>query len=208
MWKHFVALGDSLTEGIGDGIDRVNGFGWADLFYQNLSKENPGLRYTNLAQRGLITSTVSATQLAPALELQPDLVSVIAGANDILKSQWKPAVYEAEMEAMFKTLTATGATVLTATMPNFLFLDVPPRFKERITRHITEANEIIRDLAHRYNVRYGECWNEPATLSADFWSADGVHPNASGYANLAQVMLSALNTRSIRRGWSCEAKAS
>lgn len=208
MWQHFVASGDSLTEGIGDGVDRIKGFGWADLFYQHLSKENPGLQYTNLARRGLVAAEVREAQLTQALALQPDLISVIAGGNDILKGKWSPDAFEAEMEIMFKALTATGATVLTATMPDFQFLPVPPRIKERLTGNIMEANEIIRDLSRRYNLRCGEGWNEPATFNREFWSADGVHPNSYGYTVLAQTMLAALKTRSILRGHSCIAKAS
>ena len=60
----------------------------------------------------------AAQQLELALALLPDLVSVVTGGNDILKGYWNGPHYEAEIAAMLEELTATGATVLTATIPD------------------------------------------------------------------------------------------
>jgi lysophospholipase L1-like esterase len=192
MWQNFVALGDSLTEGIGDPVEGYEMVGWTSHFVKALRQENINLRYTNLARRGLLTSEISVTQLEPALALKPDLVSVIAGGNDVLKGKWNPAQFEIDLGYMFEKLTASGATVLTATLPDFLFLPVPERLKERLTANIIEMNQVIRRVAQKYNAGCGEGWNEPAAKEASFWSTDWVHPNAYGYTILAQEMLSAL----------------
>lgn len=193
MWRHFVAMGDSITEGVGDWVDGIDRLGWVEQFYERLAPKNPGLRFTNLARRGLVSSEIRATQLEKAVALQGDLVSVIAGGNDILlRGKWDPRQYEKDMALMLDALTATGATVMTSTILNFRFLPVPDRMMERMVTNLLELNEIIRQLARRYKVVLAEAWNQPATLEPGFWSADRIHPNAFGYSAVAQVMYEAL----------------
>jgi len=81
----FVAIGDSFTEGLED-PDPGGGFrGWADRVAGVLSAQRPGFRYANLAIRGKLLGEVVAEQLPRAVELAPDLVSLAAGGNDILR---------------------------------------------------------------------------------------------------------------------------
>lgn len=51
-YHRYVAIGDSQTEGVGDGDDRVGLRGWADRLAERLAAANPGLEYANLAVRG------------------------------------------------------------------------------------------------------------------------------------------------------------
>jgi lysophospholipase L1-like esterase len=72
----YVALGDSFTAGTGEEP-------WPDQVARGLG---PGLSYTNLAVFGATSADVEEGQLERALELGPDLVSLICGANDVLES--------------------------------------------------------------------------------------------------------------------------
>lgn len=196
MWQHFVAIGDSLTEGIGDRVEGYNRLGWVDQFYDLLAPQNPGLRYTNLGVRGLLSAEIRASQLAPALELKPDLVSVIAGGNDVMKGGWNPRNFENSMAEMLGQLVDSGATVITSTLPDFYYLPVPAKIKEKLSLQIQEMNAIIRQLAQRYAIGCAEAWNQPAPHQENFWSADKVHPNAYGYSEIARIMLQALESLS------------
>lgn len=193
MWQHFVAIGDSLTEGVGDPVDGIEFVGWVNHFVATIRQNHLNFRYTNLARRGLVTAEIKEQQLNQALALQPDLISVIAGGNDLLKGKWNAPQFEAHLAEMLERLSASSATVMTATMPDFLFLPVPPKMKERLTANLIEMNDIIRQLSRRFNTALGEGWNDPATKEAKFWSADGVHPNAYGYTHLARTMSNALH---------------
>lgn len=51
-YLRYVALGDSQTEGLGDGDDTVGLRGFADRLAEHLAAVGPGLRYANLAVRG------------------------------------------------------------------------------------------------------------------------------------------------------------
>ena len=85
--SRFVALGDSFTEGVGDDDPaRPNGVrGWADRVAEQLGAADPGFGYANLAIRGRKLRQILAEQVEAAVELKPTLVSIYAGANDILR---------------------------------------------------------------------------------------------------------------------------
>src|SRR5690625_4770021 len=87
-WRKYVAIGDSFTEGLND-IDPENPAtfrGWADMLAASLQKRGAQeLQYANLAIRGRLVSDVVGPQLEAALALKPDLVSMVAGGNDILR---------------------------------------------------------------------------------------------------------------------------
>ncbi len=78
----FAALGDSFTAGTGC----PPGSSWADRLAASLRRRNGGLAYRNLAREGATSADVQREQLPAALEIEPDLVSVICGANDVLHS--------------------------------------------------------------------------------------------------------------------------
>ncbi|MCC7127666.1 MAG: SGNH/GDSL hydrolase family protein, partial [Microbacteriaceae bacterium] len=86
-WSRYVAIGDSFTEGIGDPEPRSPGGnrGWADRVAEVLSAKTDDFAYANLAIRGRLLQQIFDEQVEPALELRPDLVTVSAGGNDILR---------------------------------------------------------------------------------------------------------------------------
>ena len=58
-------------------------------------------------------------QLEKALTFNPDLVSLIAGANDVLKGRWNHDAYKNDMEFMIDTLSKAGADIIIANLPDF-----------------------------------------------------------------------------------------
>src|SRR5260370_7237859 len=117
-YARYVALGDSQTEGLGDG-DEAGGYrGWADRLAEQLAAVNPDLRYANLAVRGRLTAQVRAGQLGPALELRPDLATVMAGMNDLIRPGFNAAVVTGHLEEMLTTLPPAAAHALTAPFPH------------------------------------------------------------------------------------------
>jgi lysophospholipase L1-like esterase len=88
-WQRYIALGDSFTEGLSDpdpaGPDAFRG--WADRLAEHLAAAAPagGIEYANLAIRGRLLPQVLAEQVPVALAAGPDLVSLVAGGNDLLR---------------------------------------------------------------------------------------------------------------------------
>ncbi|RJF71982.1 SGNH/GDSL hydrolase family protein [Deinococcus cavernae] len=188
----FVALGDSVTEGIGDAVAGFPQMGAHDALALRLKALNPDLKYVNLARRGLLSSEILATQLEEAVALQPDLVSVIAGANDLLMRRWHPEQFEQDFGRLLGAFPAATER-LTMTLPNFSIpIGMPASMTLRFERQWTQANEIIRRLARQHDALLLDVGADTAFHHADVWSADRVHPNARGYALVMQDMLDLL----------------
>ena len=81
----FVALGDSFTEGLNDPYPSGGYRGWADRVAAVLAAQAAGFGYANLAISGKLLGQVIAEQVPRAAEMAPDLVSLAAGGNDILR---------------------------------------------------------------------------------------------------------------------------
>ena len=77
----YVAIGDSSTAGTGETFVR-----WTDLLTTALRAGGLDFTCHNLAVYGVKCTEVAETQLEPALELNPDLLSVLCGINDVLMS--------------------------------------------------------------------------------------------------------------------------
>src|SRR5688572_26677286 len=113
-WTRYVALGDSFTEGIGDPEPRsVGGHrGWADRVAEVLSSQTDDFAYANLAIRGRLLQQILDEQIEPALELKPDLVTISAGGNDIIRPGTDPDDVAARFETGIARLRRDGATVV------------------------------------------------------------------------------------------------
>lgn len=184
-FRRFVAIGDSQTEGVGDiphpdGLDR----GWADRFASGLDRVSPGLLYANLAIRGRTIAPVRDEQMEPALALNPDLVSVLAGANDLIRPRFDMDRTLGIMDEMQAAFRSAGATVLTITYPwqsgHFL------------SERAKAFNQGLREVARNNGALLLDLETIPATLDPRLWCHDRLHLNADGHNRLARAMLALL----------------
>ena len=113
-WTRYVALGDSFTEGIGDPDPDRSGYhrGWADRVAEELALGGPHFAYANLAVRGKLIEQIRDDQVAPALELKPDLISVCAGGNNVIRPGGDPDQVAATLDTMIQILATTPFALL------------------------------------------------------------------------------------------------
>ena len=84
----FIALGDSLTEGLSDKYPDGSYRGWADRVADELALADSNFQYANFAVRGKLLEQVISNQVSVALPLitgSDTVVSFHAGANNILR---------------------------------------------------------------------------------------------------------------------------
>jgi lysophospholipase L1-like esterase len=198
MYHRYVAIGDSQTEGLGDGDDVTGHRGFADRLAAQLAELNPELLYANLAVRGKLAGEVHAEQLAPALELKPDLVTVVAGLNDVLRPRCDVDAVAGHLEAMFVSLTKAGATVGTVTFPNVA--KIAPLAKPLLPR-VLALNARIRAAAARHDVRVVEAFAVDVVTDARIWSDDRIHANPIGHQRIADSMAQALELPGADDSW-------
>jgi lysophospholipase L1-like esterase len=189
----YVALGDSFTAGHGSAL----GDRWADRLAESLRAVDPALSYTNLAVDGA-TSAAVLEQVPTAIEREPDLVTVICGANDVLlTSRPDVASYEERFSEILQRLAeaAPEAAILTATAPEIWhFMELRPRTKARLIAALYDLNAITRTVAARYGIPCLLVAGHPGLTERENFCADGLHPSALGHEHAAREVARALRS--------------
>lgn len=178
----FAALGDSFTEGVGDlCADGVSCRGWADRFAEHLADDQPGLRYANLAIRGKLLGEVLREQVPAAISLGPDLVSLAAGGNDMLRPRTDPDELAVTFETAVAKLTAAGCMVMA-----FTGFD-PKAFPViRLIRGKAAVFSMhVRVIAAKYDCLLADLWPMRILTDRRLWSPDRLHMAADGHRRVA-----------------------
>ena len=158
-----------------------------------LSGLKPDFHFVNYGQRYLTTREIRQRQLEKALDYQPDLVTVVAGGNDLLLEGFDPRLTEAEFEPMVEALTRTGATVLTFTMFDiFSSGAMPPELTEMLGDRFVALNEVVRSVAERHSLLIVDLTSHPASQDPSIYSKDLQHANMKGHAVAAELVLDRL----------------
>jgi len=192
-FHRYVALGDSFTEGFGDhDATRPNGVrGWADRVAEVFAARIDDFGYANLAIRGRKLAEIVAEQLEPALALDPDLVTIYAGANDILRPKVDvDRIVEQYGEAIGR-LRATGATVLVFTGFDLGFAPVLRHLRGRVATY----NELVREVADEHGATIVDYWRRREYRDARLWDVDRMHMSAAGHERMAAIVLDVLGVR-------------
>jgi lysophospholipase L1-like esterase len=193
--RAYAALGDSFTAG----RDSVDAERWPDLLAAAMRRVNPDLRYENLAVDGATSADVLDRQVEPGLALEPDLVTVICGANDVLLAT-RPDVsgYAERIDKILSRLRegAPEAALVTATAPeSWHFMELRPRTEKRLIEATTELNEITRVTAKRYDVLCLPVAGHELLRDPDTFSDDGLHPSSAGHRFAAEQAAIVLHQR-------------
>jgi lysophospholipase L1-like esterase len=185
----YVAMGDSFTAGVDPSVPR-----WPDELARSL-----GAHYVNLAEVGATSEHVEREQLEQALEMEPDVVTLVCGANDVLLDTRPDAeAYAERLSRMFARLRRElpNVMIMTATYPDISrFLELRPRSQGRVERGMTRFNDACRAVARRHSVVLLEGFDHPAASSRATFAADGFHPSAEGHRAAAREFLRALRQR-------------
>lgn len=203
-WTRYVAVGDSFSEGLWDvdPDDDARCRGWADILAVRLSNrrtlaDQPPLEYANLAIRGRLLGPILTDQVPTALELQPDLVSLIGGGNDILRPTADLDAMARDLEAAVVRLRASGADVLLGTG-----MDTADSPIVRHTRsRIGVFNSHIWSIARRHDAYVLDLWGMRSLHDWRLWSEDRIHLTTEGHARVAQAALVALGLAPDDAAW-------
>ncbi|MGW7208654.1 SGNH/GDSL hydrolase family protein [Streptomyces sp. NPDC054837] len=178
----FVALGDSLTEGVGDPVGE-GWRGWAALLAGGLGER---VDFTNLAVSGSQTRDVLERQLPAGLALRPDLVSVVVGVNDTLRCTFDIHAVASRLDAVYAAFASQGAVVLTACLPDpGAMLGLPGALARPLARRQRAVNTVVHALSERYGAVHLHAAEGAWLVDRTMWSADRLHPGERGHRQLA-----------------------
>jgi lysophospholipase L1-like esterase len=180
--RSLVALGDSFTEGVGDPWpDRSACRGWADRLAEILAAQEPDLRYANLAIRGKMLAQVLDEQVPAAAAMRPDLVTIAAGGNDLLRPRIDPDLLAEPFNAAIEQLTAAGSRVLIFAGFN------PSMFPliRMIRRRAAIFNAHLRAIARQHDCLLVDLWTMRVLSDSRMWSEDRLHLSPEGHRRVA-----------------------
>ncbi|MCS4277044.1 lysophospholipase L1-like esterase [Mycetocola sp. BIGb0189] len=190
-WRRMVSIGDSFTEGIGDPEPGAPGGnrGWADRVAEVLARDCPDFAYANLAVRGKLIGQIINDQLEPALSLHPDLITLCAGGNDVIRPGTDPDEIAEKLDGAVRTLSRDGATIVLFTGVDTGFSPVMRALRGKVAIY----NENVRAVAQRYDCIVADQWALSEIQDPGMWAPDRLHLNPLGHHTVARMVLDALN---------------
>lgn len=190
-WSRYVAIGDSFTEGIGDPEPSLPGGhrGWADRVAEVLSRGSHDFAYANLAVRGKLIQQISDAQVEPALDLHPDLITISAGGNDVIRPGSDPDRIAELFNDMIERLSCDRATIVVFTGVDVGFSPVFRGIRGKVAIY----NENIRAIAEAHDCIVADQWALKSVQDTRMFAPDRLHMNSYGHHEVARMVLRALN---------------
>jgi lysophospholipase L1-like esterase len=181
----FVALGDSITAGLGDPMPDGGWRGWAALLAECLAAPED-MEFHNLAEPGALTLTLSERQLPGALALRPTVAAVVVGVNDTLRGSFDVARTGRALHDVVSQLRRVGALVLTARLPDpGRMLRLPRSIASPLARRIGAVNAVADVVAAAHATVHFDSTSHPELYDSLMWSVDRLHPSERGHRLLA-----------------------
>lgn len=204
-FERYVAIGDSSTEGLDD-PDGAGGFrGWANRLADHVARAQGGLLYANLAVRGRRTRQVLHEQLQPALAMKPDLATLFAGTNDVVRRTCDIAAVGADLEQMQRALIAQGATVLTFTLPDLSdLMPLAGLVAPGLSQRVSALNGELRRASSASGALLVDLALHPVASDPRLWSDDRLHANALGHERIAAALAHAVGLPGFGEEWQAQ----
>lgn len=179
--RSYMAIGDSLTEGLEDVAPDGGYRGFADRLAEHLSADEPGFRYANLAVRGRRMRHIVGEQLDQVLEHRPDLVTVHAGGNDVLRPGTDLDDLAAQLEAAVRSMRTAGVRVVLLSGHDTGWVPVLRIYRGRIAVFSMH----LRAIAERTGCDIVDLWSMEALNDPRAWNEDRLHFNGDGHRIVA-----------------------
>lgn len=200
-----IYLGDSITDAgrsIGEGSMVSIGQGYALITSAKLSAQRPGAyNFINSAISGSRIVDIYARIKTDAWNKEPDVISILAGVNDVWHEFDMSNGVDAER---FENVYRMLLTDTKKRFPNVKFLLMEPFvLRESATTENWEGFQretlaraaVVKKLAEEFNTVFVplQCIFDEACKqqSVAYWLADGVHPTPAGHQLIADAWMEA-----------------
>jgi lysophospholipase L1-like esterase len=198
----FLFQGDSITDGNrGRTADpnHIMGHGYAFSIASRLGADYPekNLTFYNRGISGNKVTDLEARWQKDALDLKPDVLSVLVGINDSASVVFnrQPVVSVAKYEEVYTSLLDRTKELF----PEILFVLCNPfclpvgKVKDNLVAYkadLEQRQTIVKNLSQKYNavfVDFQEVFDKACKRGApEYWIWDGVHPTVAGHELMAR----------------------
>ncbi|MBW3640762.1 MAG: hypothetical protein KY451_13090 [Actinobacteria bacterium] len=179
-----VALGDSTSCGEGVGVRVALDSTWPALLAMALRAE-----HVCFSRPGARVRDVLSEQLAPACAQRPDVVTLLIGLNDVLRSASCPT--GAQLTAVLRPFRGSTALVARLHDPTEL-LPLPRAARAAVLRRVGLFNAAVDEAVAATGAVLLDLAGLPELRRRDAWAVDRLHPSAHGHAVIAAGATAAL----------------
>lgn len=182
-YTSFAALGDSFTEGMSDRLPNGSYRGWADVLATRLAARTPGFRYANLAVRGKLIGQIVEEQVAPAVALRPDVITLVGGLNDTLRPKCDMGRVRGLLTEAVERLAPACKQLVLMRSPG---RDGPvlQRFRPRMEELFAHVDQ----LAEQHGALVVDLYGVPVLGDQRMWDVDRLHLTAAGHRKVAEAV--------------------
>lgn len=189
-----VALGDSTSCGEGVGLRLALELTWP----ARLAAALPDSRLQVLAAPGARLRDVLRDQAPQVAALQPVLVTLLIGLNDVSRSGFCPRRFETDLRAVLALLRPTGALLLLGRLPEpGRHLPLPPSVRRTVLARAAAVDAAVDRVT---GVAVLDVPAIPGLRLRRAWEVDRLHPNAAGHALLAEAAAQVLRRHGLPVG--------
>ena len=183
----YVALGDSTGAGVG-----AREGGYVKRLFNRIVEQRPGSTLQNLCVSGATTADLVRSQLERGVALNPDLVTVGIGVNDIGHGLTLEQ-FSKNYEQILSTLKEkTNARIVVTNIPDVSSAPrIPSVMRSEYQRQIEQFCRRLEEIANRHGVTIFDVYTitkEELPSHPEYFSADGFHPSDEGYELWATQM--------------------
>ena len=184
----YVALGDSTGAGVG----AKDGGGYVARLFKRLLEKRPDSKLSNLCVSGATTADLIRDQLDRGVALNPDLVTIGIGINDIGHGLTLEQ-FSKNFDQILSTLKEkTHATIVVTNIPDISTAPrIPASMRSQYQRQIEEFCKRLEEIANRHGVAIYDIYTitkQELPSHPEYFSADGFHPSDAGYELWATEM--------------------
>jgi lysophospholipase L1-like esterase len=183
----YVALGDSTGSGVG-----AREGGYVVRLFNRLVKRLPESKLTNLCVSGATTADVVGGQLQRGVALNPDLVTVGVGINDIGHGLSLDQFSKNYEEILTTLREKTRAQIVVANIPDVSGAPrIPGALRKQYQHEIMRFSQRLEEIALRHGVTVFDIFtitHDQLASHPEYFSADGFHPSDEGYELWATQM--------------------
>ncbi|HJU93824.1 MAG TPA: SGNH/GDSL hydrolase family protein [Pyrinomonadaceae bacterium] len=183
----YVALGDSTGSGVG-----AREGGYVVRLFKRIEEQRPGSKLNNLCVSGATTEDVLRSQLERGVAMNPDLVTVGIGINDIGHGLTLDQ-FSKNYEQILSTLKEkTRARIVVTNLPDISTAPrIPGPVRREYQQQIIQFSRRLEEIAARHGVTVFDIYTittQELASHPEYFSSDGFHPSDAGYEMWAQQM--------------------
>ena len=176
----YLALGDSTGAGVG-----AREGGYVARLFKRIEERRPGSTLSNVCVSGATTEDLLRDQLEKGVAMNPDLVTVGIGVNDIGHGLTLEQ-FSKNFEEILTTLKEkTHAQIVVTNLPDVSSAPrIPSVMRSTYQGQIVQFGQRLEEIANRHGVTVFDIYSitkDELPSHPEYFSNDGFHPSDEGY---------------------------